>query len=65
MGNIAAKTVIDQIEGNAEYLEEIAIEPEFVVRASTGRAPLMPAMPDMSGENAAVMDREGEIASTD
>ena len=65
MGNIAAKTVIDQIEGNAEYLAEIAIEPEFVVRASTGRAPLVAAMSDMSGESAAVMDREGEIASTD
>jgi DNA-binding LacI/PurR family transcriptional regulator len=65
MGNIAAKTVIDQIEGNAEYLAKIAIEPEFVVRASTGRAPVVPAMPDMSGEGAEVMDREGEIASTD
>jgi DNA-binding LacI/PurR family transcriptional regulator len=65
MGNIAAKTVIDQIEGNAEYLAKIAIEPEFVVRASTGRAPVVPAMPDMSGESAAVMEREGEIASTD
>jgi DNA-binding LacI/PurR family transcriptional regulator len=38
MGQIAAKTVIDQIEGNEEYLPEIAIEPEFVVRASTGPA---------------------------
>jgi DNA-binding LacI/PurR family transcriptional regulator len=65
MGNIAAKTVIDQIEGNAEYLAEIAIEPEFVVRASTGRAPLVAAMGDMSAESASMMDREGEIASTD
>jgi LacI family transcriptional regulator len=39
MGEIAAKTVIDQIEGNEEYVAEIAIEPEFVVRASTGPAP--------------------------
>ena len=38
MGQIAAKTVIDQIEGTAEYVAEIAIEPEFVVRASTGPA---------------------------
>src|ERR1700686_5638523 len=38
MGQIAAKTVIAQIEGNAEYIAEIAIEPEFVVRASTGLA---------------------------
>jgi DNA-binding LacI/PurR family transcriptional regulator len=38
MGQIAAKTVIDQIEGTADYVAEIAIEPEFVVRASTGPA---------------------------
>jgi LacI family transcriptional regulator len=37
MGEIAAQTVIDQIEGKAEYLPEIVIEPELVVRASTGR----------------------------
>jgi DNA-binding LacI/PurR family transcriptional regulator len=45
MGQIAAKTVIDQIEGKAEYVPEIAIEPEFVVRASTGPAPARPAWP--------------------
>jgi DNA-binding LacI/PurR family transcriptional regulator len=38
MGQIAAKTVIDRIEGNEEYISEIAIDPEFVVRASTGPA---------------------------
>ncbi|MGA2427084.1 MAG: LacI family DNA-binding transcriptional regulator [Candidatus Acidiferrum sp.] len=38
MGQIAAKTLIDLIEGKAEYVPEIAIEPEFVARASTGRA---------------------------
>jgi LacI family transcriptional regulator len=38
MGQIAAKRVIDQIEGNAEWVAEIAIEPEFVVRDSTGPA---------------------------
>jgi len=36
MGQIAAQTIVDQIEGRAEYVPEIAIEPEFVVRASTG-----------------------------
>jgi len=36
MGQIAAKTVIDLIEGSGEYVAEIAIDPEFVVRASTG-----------------------------
>ena len=36
MGQIAAQTVVDQIEGRGEYVPEIAIEPEFVVRESTG-----------------------------
>ncbi len=39
MGQIAAQTVIDQIEGRGEYVPEIAIEPEFVIRQSTGPAP--------------------------
>ena len=39
MGQIAAQTVVDQIEERGEYLPEIAIEPEFVVRESTGPAP--------------------------
>jgi DNA-binding LacI/PurR family transcriptional regulator len=50
MGRIAAKTVIDQIEGNSEYVAEIAIEPELVVRDSTGPAPLpfgRPMVPDI------------------
>lgn len=36
MGQIAAQTVVDLIEGRGEYVPEIAIEPELVVRASTG-----------------------------
>jgi LacI family transcriptional regulator len=36
MGQIAAQTVVDQIESVGEYHPEIRIEPEFVVRASTG-----------------------------
>src|ERR1700730_8964532 len=39
MGQIAAQTVVDLIEGRGEYVPEIAIEPEFVVRESTGAAP--------------------------
>jgi DNA-binding LacI/PurR family transcriptional regulator len=39
MGQIAAQTVVDQIEGRGEYVPEIAIEPEFVMRSSTGPAP--------------------------
>ena len=36
MGQIAAKTLIGRIEERGTYLPEIAIEPEFVVRQSTG-----------------------------
>jgi LacI family transcriptional regulator len=36
MGQIAAKTLIDQIEAKAEFQPEIVIEPELIVRASTG-----------------------------
>ena len=39
MGQIAAHTLVDQIEGRGEYQPEIAVEAEFVVRASTGPAP--------------------------
>jgi len=39
MGRIAAQTVVDRIEGRGEYVAEIPIEPEFVVRESTGPAP--------------------------
>jgi DNA-binding LacI/PurR family transcriptional regulator len=40
MGQIAAQTVVDQIEEQGEYAAEIAIEPEFVIRESTGLAPI-------------------------
>jgi DNA-binding LacI/PurR family transcriptional regulator len=36
MGRIAAQTLIDRIEGRGAYAPEIAIEPEFVIRESTG-----------------------------
>jgi LacI family transcriptional regulator len=39
MGQIAAQTVIEQIEERGTYQPEIAIEPEFVVRESSGPAP--------------------------
>jgi DNA-binding LacI/PurR family transcriptional regulator len=38
MGQIAAKTLIDQIEQRAEFQPEIVIEPELIVRASSGPA---------------------------
>jgi LacI family transcriptional regulator len=40
MGQIAAQSVVDLIEGRGEYVPEIAIEPEFVIRQSTGPAPI-------------------------
>ena len=49
MGQIAAKTLIDLIEGKAEYVSEIAIEPELVVRASTGGTPEHFARPVVAG----------------
>jgi LacI family transcriptional regulator len=38
MGQIAAKTLIDQIEGKAKFEGEIVIDPDLVIRASTGPA---------------------------
>ena len=38
MGQIAARTMIERIEGKAEYQSEIVVDPEFVVRGSTGPA---------------------------
>jgi LacI family transcriptional regulator len=39
MGQIAAQTLIARIEQRGTYEPEIAIEPEFVVRDSSGSAP--------------------------
>ena len=38
MGQIAAETLIARIENRTSYVPEIAIEPEFIVRESTGPA---------------------------
>src|SRR5271170_4230102 len=40
MGEIAAQTLVGQIEEREDYVPEIAIEPEFVVRDSTARVGL-------------------------
>jgi LacI family transcriptional regulator, galactose operon repressor len=42
MGEIAARTLLNWIEEHEEWVPEIAIEPEFIVRNSTARA-LVPA----------------------
>jgi DNA-binding LacI/PurR family transcriptional regulator len=56
MGQIAAKTLIDRIEGNGEYVPEIAIEPEFVVRESTGPAPSPFSLPYSSDIDRVALD---------
>jgi DNA-binding LacI/PurR family transcriptional regulator len=38
MGELAARTLLDRIEGRLDDIPEIAIEPQFVVRKSTGQA---------------------------
>jgi DNA-binding LacI/PurR family transcriptional regulator len=38
MGEVAAQSLLDRVEGKKEYPSEIAIEPELVVRESTARA---------------------------
>jgi DNA-binding LacI/PurR family transcriptional regulator len=40
MGQLAARTLLEEIEGQTEYVPEIVIEPELVVRKSTARLPL-------------------------
>jgi LacI family transcriptional regulator len=39
MGEVAAQSLLERIEGNKEYPTEIAIEPDLVVRESTAKAP--------------------------
>ena len=39
MGEVAAQSLLDRIEGKKEYPHEIAIEPELVTRESTANAP--------------------------
>jgi len=39
MGEIAARTLLSRIEGREDYPAEIAIEPELIIRESTGPSP--------------------------
>jgi LacI family transcriptional regulator len=39
MGEIAARTLLDLVEGRDAYVPEILIKPDFMVRHSTARAP--------------------------
>jgi DNA-binding LacI/PurR family transcriptional regulator len=38
MGQLAARTLLDQIEKRASYVPEIAVEPRLIVRQSTWKA---------------------------
>ena len=40
MGEIAARTLLDRIEGRADYTAEIAIEPQLIIRESSAKPPL-------------------------
>jgi DNA-binding LacI/PurR family transcriptional regulator len=52
MGTIAAQTLLERIEGRADYPIEIAIEPELVVRESTSRATNLVVSPRAEGRTA-------------
>ena len=39
MGEVAAQSLLERIEGKKEYPSEIAIEPELVIRESTAKSP--------------------------
>ena len=43
MGEIVARTLLNRIEKHEDWIPEISIEPEFVMRNSTARAPAQPA----------------------
>jgi len=52
MGEIAARTLLSYIEKDRTHPPEIAIEPELVVRQSTGRAPVQVRQADPSAVRA-------------
>jgi DNA-binding LacI/PurR family transcriptional regulator len=57
MGEIAARTLLNRIEEREEWVPEIAIEPEFVVRNSTARALASPAAARDRGDSRDVLAR--------
>ena len=64
MGQLAAKTLIDQIEKKAEFQSEIVIEPELIVRASTGPAPTSFSSGLLPSLESAVLNHGKAIAPT-
>jgi len=53
MGEIAARTLLNRIEGHEAWVPEIVIDPEIVVRNSTARALAVPLAPRSAAEDAA------------
>jgi DNA-binding LacI/PurR family transcriptional regulator len=45
MGEIAARALLNRIEEHADWVPDISIEPEFVVRNSTAKARALPLAP--------------------
>ena len=45
MGEMAARTLLNRIEDHEDWVADIEIEPELVVRNSTARAPALPVAP--------------------
>ena len=58
MGEIAARTLLNRIEGHEDWIPQIAIEPEFVVRNSTARALAPVAAPRDRGDYRDVLLRD-------
>jgi LacI family transcriptional regulator len=50
MGEIAARALLNRIEEHADWVPDIAIEPEFVVRNSTAKALVLPVRPRDRGD---------------
>src|ERR1700739_4695528 len=50
MGEIAARALLDRIEEREDWVPEISIEPEFVVRNSTTKALALPLAPRDRGD---------------
>jgi LacI family transcriptional regulator len=50
MGEIAARVLLNRIEEHADWVPDIAIEPEFVVRNSTAKAPALSVAPRDRGD---------------
>jgi DNA-binding LacI/PurR family transcriptional regulator len=48
MGEVAARTLIERLEGATDYPAEISVDPELVVRESTGEARSVVLLPELA-----------------